>query len=161
MAASKSNNTTTILLLVIVILVLLLAGAYLFQSRSGSSPNSLTSSCSGVANSSCQSPSYNHSNGNLTVQIKQNSGTNWSVATVIFVPNGTPTVSGVPSVSWSSGVSLSGGLNNGVATSVQLPVSGKTSIGSSVSGTLWVQYQTNAGGTYYYTELGSVHAIAV
>lgn len=162
MAGNKNMNLSMVLVALLVV-VIVIVGAYLYT-RSPSSTTATTiplvTTCSNQPNYMCQSPGYSSSTGNLTVKVEQNTGSNWSVATLIFVPQGTAYSYGVPIVSWSSGVSLSNGMQNGNLYTVKLPATGKTSLGSPISGTIWAQYQTNAGGTVYYAEVASVSGTA-
>jgi len=145
----------------VILIALALIGVYYSLSSSHQKSATGPSSCIAQSGFSCQSSSYSSSSGNLTVTVSQNSGSNWSVATVIFVAQGTPYANGVPLVSWNSGESLNGGLKTGSSDSVVLPASGAVSVGSPLSGTLWAQYQLNAGGTFYYAEIGAVNTTAV
>lgn len=106
----------------------------------------------------CQAPiySYPHTSGNATLTLGQNTGTNWASASFTFVPQGTPFVNGSPEVSWNNSVTLNNGLYTGALTQIMLPVSGPVPIGTWASGTIWAKYQTNIGGTYYYTQIGAV-----
>ena len=116
--------------------------------------------CTGTSTSTCTGPSYNHSNGNLSIQLMQSSGSNWTSASLVFVPAGTAFSGGTPEVSWSNSASVSGGLLTGVSRSVKVPVSGPVSIGSHVSGTVWAQYQITSGGTVYYAQLATFDGYA-
>ncbi|MDE1823362.1 MAG: hypothetical protein KGI00_05225 [Candidatus Micrarchaeota archaeon] len=116
--------------------------------------------CTGTSTSTCSSPSYNHSTGNLSVQLMQSSGSNWTVASAIFVPAGTAFSGGTPVVSWNDAASITGGLPSGVSKSVRVPVSGPVSIGQHVAGTIWAQYQITTGGTVYYMQLATFDGYA-
>jgi hypothetical protein len=158
MAKQKGKNNTT-MVIAFVIIVAVVASILFFLYKPNQVPIAV-SSCMGQTNSACSSSAYNHANGNLTVTIAQDSGSNWSIATIIFVPQGTPYSNGVPSVSWTGGTTLNNGLQNGVSDTVELPASGPVQIGTKVDGTIWAQYQTNVGGTMYYAELAAVNATA-
>jgi hypothetical protein len=158
MAKQNSKNNTA-MVIAFVVIVAVIASILFFLYKPSQVPIA-GSSCVGQANFACGSSAYNYANGNLTATITQSSGSNWSIATIIFVPQGTAYSNGVPSVSWTGGTTLNNGLKNGVSTTVMLPVSGPVQIGTKVDGTIWAQYQTNVGGTMYYAELAAVNATA-
>jgi hypothetical protein len=149
MAKQNSKNNTT-MVIAFVVIVAVIASILFFLYKPSQVPIA-GSSCVGQANFACGSSAYNYANGNLTATITQSSGSNWSIATIIFVPQGT---------AWTGGTTLNNGLKNGVSTTVMLPVSGPVQIGTKVDGTIWAQYQTNVGGTMYYAELAAVNATA-
>jgi hypothetical protein len=159
MAKGKKNNTTTIAL-VMVVIIIIVAGLLLYSSNHQITAP-VGSSCVGQSPYACSSYSYSRSDGNLTVTLKQNTGSNWSVTTIAFVPRGTAYNNGIPSISWANGTTINGGLQNGIATTARVPVSGPVAFGVGISGTLWAQYQTNVGGTINYVQLAVINTTAV
>jgi len=96
---------------------------------------------------------YQHTTGNVTLTLRQETGTNWASATIYFVPQGTQIINGTPSsiTNGSSGNIIIDGLNNGQNVSVTLAISSPTSTqaGKLVSGQIWSKYWTSSGGPYY------------
>jgi len=161
--ANKRNGKGPIIAVAVLLVVLVLAVAYLsLAGHSASHSTSTGSSCTAQQDFTCQSASYSYSNGNITLFVAQNTGSNWSVATIIFVPGDAQYSGGVPVVSWSNGTVINGGLAVGKTVMAELRVpGGKIPVGSTVSGDIWAQYQLNAGGTFYYVKMATVHAASV
>ncbi|MDE1870990.1 MAG: hypothetical protein KGI06_01995 [Candidatus Micrarchaeota archaeon] len=95
----------------------------------------------------CKTPIYSHSDANIIVTIGQSTGTSWTSANIVFVPQGTPNVNGVPSISFNStpaNTMLSvQGMPTGATETLYLPVNSITfpvSIGTVEVGTIWAEY---------------------
>ncbi len=157
-----------------ILIIAVVLGA-LFSLGVFSGKGQLGTVCIAFAGFSCQSPTYDHTSGNLIVTIGQNTGTNWVTANIVFVPQGTATSSGIPSVTWvganANPQSDAGSANaeyagteiySGQTLTMYLPASAaSTSVGTTISGSIWVQYTTSSGGTLYYTQIAQVTAKAV
>jgi len=100
--------------------------------------------------------------GTLSFTFGQSTGVNWVAANVFFLPSGSAAPSSVPSgcvESYSSGinsgqtvlVSLSGTCGN-----TPLP----TTIGGTIAGSVWAEYQTASGGAQYFTQVATLTAKA-
>ena len=114
----------------------------------------------------CQNPIYLHSNGNIAVQLGQNTGQNWATANFVFVPQGTTTTSGVPDVSftgWPSNTALATtGLLSGQTQTLYLPANYVTNspvtVGVAATGAIWAQYTTTQpGAPVQYTEIATIN----
>jgi hypothetical protein len=129
----------------------------------------------------CQTPSYSHATGAITLTIGQSTGTSWTSANIVFVPQGTASVSGVPITVFAQNVVYNGNFyyegysGNGITTSGQsqvivLPVNGITSgannvatnlatpiaVGSTESGTIWAQYTTAGVSGLQYAQMAAI-----
>ncbi len=144
MASGKNN--TKIVGIVIVVVAVLLALYFLLASHGAPSGAGLAAIYS--------------TTGNLTVTVSQNTGSGWAVASVLFVPSGTAYSNGVPLVNWNESVPLPNGFPSGKNVVVTLRASGSVALGTPLSGTVWSEWQYNAGGTIYYTEVGTVNTAA-
>ncbi len=111
----------------------------------------------------CPALVYDHTTGNITVQLEQSTGTNWTSTSIFFIPQGTPTIDGTPVTIMrnGSGSVVAGGLNNNQFISITLAVSSPavTAIGTSAIGEIWAKYTTSNGGPYY-SELAKVNVKA-
>jgi hypothetical protein len=131
-----------------------------------------STTCSPAPGSYCASPTFSHLNGELSLIIEQNSGFNYNVANIIFVPqseqislpyNGSSSLTIFTPGNY---LSIPGGMANGQHIGVQIPVSvpegaGATvNIGQSYSGFLLVEWQAVPGGRFYYSELATVNLTA-
>ncbi len=130
----------------------------------------VSTTCEAVSGYQCSAVTFNHGNigtypaGNVVMTFGENTGVDWVAANVFWVPQfWSTTVSGVPSIIPSSGLTLAtesgegniivGGLVSGQTAQVSLPVFGANTspinLGATVSGTVWAQYWTASGGPYY------------
>ena len=145
MAAQQKNYMKPLVAVVVIIAIVLVLYFLLFSSM-------------GAATTLQK---YNHTSGNLTLSVSQSTGSSWAVAYVMFVPIGAQYSNGAPLVNWNSSVLLPNGLASGSSATVKLPVSSPVAFGTHLSGTVWSKYQINAGGTFYYAQVGSVNTTAV
>jgi hypothetical protein len=135
----------------------------------GGSP--LSTTCLPLSGFQCSGLILSHITGGATFILGQTTGTNWYSANIFYVPQGTATVSGVPSTipsntvcgsAWSTYAAcnaIPGGLISGATyTNANVPVTQTStnpiSAGTSKSGQFWVGYtvQNTAGvitGPYY------------
>lgn len=104
---------------------------------------------------------YNHSTGNLSLDLSQNTGTNWVSTQIIFVPEGTQSSNGVPVISWNNSAQINGGMPSAEKFNVTIPISGPTQVGSYKYGQIWARYQIISSGAYYYVKIGSITLQAV
>ncbi len=148
-----------IVIVVVVIVAIVLSVALL----SGQSHQSVgyASLCTGATPNTCSNAVYNHATGNLSVSITQNSGYNWTIVNILFVPSGTAMENGVPVISWNSSTALTSPVNDAAPTTVVLKVSGPISIGASRSGSIWAQYKLTSNAQVLYVEIGNVIMYAV
>ena len=144
-----------ILIIAIVLVALFSLGVF--------SGQGLNTACIALSGYICSNPIYSHSTGNLIVTVGQATGTSWATANIVYVPQGTTTSSGVPSVTWSNppGNYLSSGLVSGQTASVTLYVSGAVNTGTTADGSIWAQYTESGTTSIYYSEIGTVTLKAV
>ena len=99
-----------------------------------------------------------HTPGIFTVAISQNSGYNWTLVTVRFVPANTVYSEGVPNLSWAPPqvVNVTGGLPSNVTRYVNMPItSGPVYVGANITGSVWAKYQLQLGGEIFYAKVSS------
>jgi hypothetical protein len=158
MAKNKNRNLIPMVAIVAILVVILIVAVVSVPSIGNVFGNIITggsSACTAQSGFSCGSLAYSHSTGTLSVTLSQSSGYNWAVVDVLFVPQGTALSNGLPMVSWDNAATLNNGLANGVAATVSLPVSGAVSSGTAISGTVWVRYSMEVGGTTNYAQVGA------
>ena len=102
--------------------------------------------------------------GTLSFTFGQNTGVNWAAANVFFLPSGAPAPSSVPT---GSCVNSFSSINSGQTVTVSLSgtcgpggTSLPTTLGSTIAGSVWAEYQTATGGTMYYTQAATLTAKA-
>ncbi|HIH50538.1 MAG: hypothetical protein ABSE71_05245 [Candidatus Micrarchaeaceae archaeon] len=126
----------------------------------------------------CQTPIYQHTNGNVLVTLGQNTGTAWSSANFLFVPQGTviSSTTGLPvTMTYPYLTALLGNtaygstaFPSGYTVSVTLPanVPGVTAgtavvVGSAATGAIWVQFTTSASPTTpQYAQIATINVKA-
>ena len=136
------------------------------------------SACVASSGYLCQSPTYSHTTGQLLVSVGQNTGTAWTAANFVFVPQGSAVTAGVPTPLFAAntnvntnalykGTSLSTGQTlvlslpvNGVSTNSMAALATPLAIGTSATGTVWVQYQTSSGGPLQYAQIATINVKA-
>jgi hypothetical protein len=132
-----------ILIIAIVMVALFSLGIF------GGTP--LGTTCLPVSGFVCSGLVLNHVNGYVSFTFGQTTGSDWVQTNVVFVPQGTGSVGGIPSADWANAMSI-GSINSGqsVAANV-LVVSGGSNAGASFPGTFWARYNspTSSGGPYY------------
>lgn len=132
-------------LLIIAVSLAILFGMGVFN---GNSLNA--NGCIAVSGYLCRGALYDHTTGNIIVTLGQNTGSNWLTANFVFVPAGTPFVSGLPAVSFYSPqantiLTGSGGLPSGMGQAyLYLPATGPASVGAPISGSIYAYY------TFYF-----------
>ncbi len=164
----------------ILIIAVVLGALFSLGVFSGSSL--LGNACIASSGFLCQSPVYNHANDLITVQIGQNTGTSWTSANFVFIPQGTPSASGIPAligttntfgtnaVAPAAPASIVGAMISGQTQSIGLPVNalgtgwgGTTNpantitVGQAATGAIWVAYQTSATGPLQYAQVASIN----
>jgi len=101
--------------------------------------------------------------GTLSFTFGQSTGVNW-VAANVFLLSGSAAPSSVPS----NCVDPIGGLASGQTTTVTLTTPPgtcgntalPTTVGGTIAGSVWAEYQTATGGTQYYTQVAAITAKA-
>jgi hypothetical protein len=144
----------------ILIIAVVLAALFALGIFNGS--NLVTNACQASTGYLCQNAVFFHGiigqgqAGNILVTVGQNTGTAWVSANFVFVPQGTPYVGGLPSISFISypanTILSNQGLQSGGIATVTLPVNGfitnQINIGQPLTGSIWAQY------VYIYTAGG-------
>ncbi len=134
---------------------------------------SIVSSCIGSPGYYCSNPVFGHSTGNITVQIGQDTGTNWTAVNAIFVPDqyesavvsaqnlGSGGIGGF-GTAYSANVYSIGSIPSGTQTTVHLNAwkGTRVAVGTAALGYIWVSYTTPADNTTQYTELASIGVYA-
>ena len=100
--------------------------------------------------------------GTLSFTFGQNTGVNWAAANVFFLPSGSAAPSSVPGTCVNP---FSSGINSGQTVTVSLSgtcggTSLPTTLGSTIAGSVWAEYQTATGGTMYFTQVATLTAKA-
>jgi hypothetical protein len=130
-------------ILVIAVVLSALFGLGLFNSNSFAN-----NACIATPGFLCTNPVYSHSNANIIVTLGQNTGTSWTSANFVFVPQGTPYDStGIPAISFNSSPANTSfsvrGMASGSTAQVYLPVNSipiPVIVGTPIMGTIWAQY---------------------
>lgn len=142
----------------------------------------LSSACVASSGYLCTTPSYSHSTGVISVSLGQNTGTSWYASNFIFVPQGTAIVGGLPQTlsSWQliqiNGNLIYGGTSAGLisgqtAPTLELPVNGVSvntlalapgistlTVGTPVTGAIWVEYTTTTSPTSpQYAQIATIN----
>jgi hypothetical protein len=137
-----------------ILIIAVVLGA-LFQLGVFSGASVIGTSCVASSGFLCSSLTYTHTTGVLSVQIGQNTGSNWNAPTyMIFAPQGSPTSGNgpiTPSAAYST--IIAGGLVSGQSSSVSWTLGG-ISVGSTLAGTIWACYAVGSGNSvtgYTYT----------
>jgi hypothetical protein len=120
----------------------------------------------------CQSPVFSHSTGVILVNIGQSTGTSWTAANFMFVPQGQAVSSGLPVTLGPAGftgslgntIYSSSGFASGQVAAVTLPVNALVigtppiAVGTSVTGAIWAQYVTaGAPTTQQYAQIATIN----
>jgi len=149
------------------ILVIAIVLAALFELGVFSSANGLPTQCIGQSPYECTSVLL-HS-GTLSVTVGQASGTGWTAVNFLFanavllttLKGANPQyafVTGTNSIEpGGTGVSLASGSTYSYSNSLAVSEGLATTVGTTVSGQMWVQYYTSSGGPYY-AEVGVLTA---
>jgi hypothetical protein len=164
MHAKKFNSGGWVVTLVALTIVILLIGVSIFYLGT-SNPGVLLQGeqCIAASGYLCKNPVYNHSTGNIIVTLGQDTGTNWSTANFLFVPQGTTVLNGVQSISFTSNPAntLYNTVNKGLPSeqnvTVSFPVSGLVNINTTATGTIWVQYTTRQNSTFQYASMALIN----
>jgi LEA14-like dessication related protein len=124
------------------------------QTTSASTTIQYTNTCIAQSGYGCLDPVLSASTGNLSVGIGQNTGTNWTYADIVFVPQGTPISDGLPVVSFSPPQAAYGALASGVFYNVTLPAtSPHIANGTNLSGTIWAKYYLKGSNVAQYVQM--------
>jgi hypothetical protein len=121
----------------------------------------------------CQSPLYLHSGANILVNLGQSTGTSWTSANFIFVPQGQAVgAGGLPVTMTAAGFTALGntvysagtGFASGQTAGITLPVNGVSGttigVGTPATGAIWAQYQVGGTGTLYpyqYAQIATIN----
>ncbi len=130
-----------ILIVAVVLTVLFSLG--LFNSNSFSS-----NVCIATPGFLCSGAIYLHSNANIIIGLGQNTGTSWTSANFVFVPQGTPfDNNGLPAISFESSpantILATTGLASSGTTTLYLPVNSiapPVTVGTAIIGAIWAEY---------------------
>ena len=152
-----------------ILIIAVVLGA-LFSLGVFSGANLLGNACIAQSGFYCQNPIYSHSNGNIIVTLGQNTGTNWAGANFVFVPQGTPSTTGVPGVNFATNppaniaytfIGAGNTITSGQTISgLYLPVNGLTAmpnVGVSATGSIWAIYQTVGSSTPQYIQIATIN----
>jgi len=112
----------------------------------------------------CQTPIYVHTNSGILVVLGQNTGKSWTGANFVFVPQGTNLSNEIPDISFISypanTVYAKNGTKSGETLDIWLPVNGVTppvDIGTTATGSIWVQYTTNSNQAPQYAQIATIN----
>lgn len=125
-------------------------------------PIIISVACSSHSLYVCQNPYFNATSGIFTVALSQNTGYNWTLVTVRFVPSNTTYSHGVPELSWAppQTVNVTDGLLSNQTKYINIPItSGPVSVGSNITGSIWAKYQMQAGGHIFYANMSSAYIV--
>ncbi len=129
-------------ILIIAVVLSVLFGLGLFNSS-----NLSTSACIASPGYLCIGAIYDHANANIIVTLGQNTGSDWISANFVFVPQGTPFVSGIPAISFDSSPAntllSTSGMSSGSTESLYLPANSivpPVNVGTTITGTVWAEY---------------------
>jgi hypothetical protein len=139
-----------ILIIAVVLTVLFSLGVF-------SGANLLPSTCIASSGYMCQTLFFKQTTGALTFTFGQSTGTNWASAKIYFVPSGSSYTGGVASASPS--MTITNGLNSGATNSVTISIPGSTNantLGSSLTGSLYLNYTITSGGTTYVAQVATI-----
>ncbi len=153
-----------------ILIIAVVLGA-LFSLGIFSGGNILGTACIASSGYLCQNPLYQHTNGGISVLVGQNTGTSWTSANIMFVPQGQSSSGGLPvtltSAAFTAGLGniITSGLTSGQSMTINLPVNGvvgAVSVGSSATGAIWVQYVALGCTTctFQYAQLASINVKA-
>src|ERR1700719_3308739 len=150
MTRKNSENVKIKRNLILLILIILMLTAFaLFQILSIPTSYFGTLNCIPKGGYACLNSIYINSTANIEVILSQNSGFTWTTANFVFVPQGTYFSNNIPSISFTTypANTLYGAsqLVSGQAVAFYLPVYGVSppvKVGTSATGTIWVQYTT-------------------
>jgi hypothetical protein len=160
----NSNKILKIIVVPIIAIFLIIVGLLITLNRPGFSvPGLGPSSCIAISGYYCQNAIYSHMIAKIFVTIGENTGTNWTSANFIFVPQGNFFNNEMPWLSFNSypvNDSYSKiGLNSGQQVTISLPIKGvsvSVPIGTSVQGSIWVQYAIAQNSMTQYAEMATI-----
>jgi hypothetical protein len=144
----------------ILIIAVVLGALFSLGVFSGSS--FLGTSCIASSGYLCSNPTWAHGTNNIVVTIGQATGSAWAANSfVVFVPQGTTTVNGIPIIAAPNTVLLSGSsFPSGLSQSVTLNSgTGVSSVGQSAGGAIWVAYNSNSVATGATTAFNALSGI--
>ncbi len=163
-----------------ILIIAVVLGA-LFSLGVFSGNNILGTACIAASGYLCQNPVYLHTNGQIKLTVGQNTGSSWTTANFVFVPQGASKTAGVPTDIFYANAPVNENmtlsptsLTSGQSLSITLPVNGisnnaftltngagSLSVGSSAGGAIWVQYQTGGTGASYPFQYAQVASLNV
>lgn len=150
--SKKGISSFTWIIIIAVIIIFL----YWFYLPVGGTP--LDDYCIAQQGFQCTFPLlYNHTTGNLTLTVGQNTGQNWAIAEVLFVPNNT-NYQNISMLMWSSpnATLIDSGLQTGASKLISVRISNPVPIGTTASGWLWAKYGLNSSSEAKYIQIGQV-----
>jgi hypothetical protein len=160
---NKNFKRNLIVGIFIFIIIIFLIELSLNQIEPGGPPLGLI--CVASSGYVCQNPVYNHSTAVIFVTLGQNTGTSWTSANFIFIPQGQALgVDGLPSsmpgmATLGNTVLSRSGIKSGQQISITLPVNGLTSvdIGTPARGSIWVEYTIQNNSTPNYVQIAQIN----
>lgn len=138
----------------------------------------LSTACVAQTGFVCKSPTYSHTTGQIDVELGQITGTSWTSVNVVFIPEGTNTIKGIPyyifaknSIANTNSLYQGNQFQNGETISLMLPVNGISTnkpkklatplrVGIEQTGTIWVQYTTSSTSGLQYAKIAAINVKA-
>jgi hypothetical protein len=158
--AKNRTNSILILLIPLIIVIILFAVLSINVTNPGYTG---PPSCIAKSGYICKIPTYGHTTANIIVTLGQNTGTNWTGANFIFVPQGIALTNGIPNIggpafsTYPANTSLATTpLTAGENLTIYLPATGPVQVGTQLQGTIWVAYTTTIGGPIHYADMASI-----
>jgi len=115
------------------------------------------------SNFECSNSYFNYSTGIYTVAIRQNSGYNWTMVSVNFVPANAVYSHGVPELQWfvsRNVVNVTGGLPTNTVRYINIPItSGPVTVGTNITGSIWAKYELQVVGATSYANMSSAYIV--
>lgn len=146
-----------------IILAIILVVVWLFSLPGPFSPSAQYSPCISASGYTCNGSVYNHLTGNISVKVGQNTGTSWTSANFIFVPQGTDLINGLPNIGGAAFQSppaniiySSSGFSSGQIAMLYLPATGPVNAGTTLIGSIWVAYTTEQSSVTQYAQIASI-----
>jgi len=145
----------------IAVIIIIVASVIAFLSvPSWCGSSALENVCIAGSGYICQNHMYK--NGGVVVTLGQNTGTTWTSANFVFIPQGTPIKSGLPAISFTSypanTLLASTGLKSGQTVLMYLPLNTTTEPSGTVDiGAIWVQYTIQGSPTPQYAQMAAIY----
>jgi ABC-type proline/glycine betaine transport system permease subunit len=165
--AKRVTKSGLILTTVALIIALGLVLIFFLYSSNLESRTVFPTTCISESNYYCQDANYKNASDSIFVTLGQETGTNWTSANFMYVPQNQTVSSGLPVTltyaAFRAGLGnttySAAGLASGQTINVWLPVNGITGhvpIGTETEGTIWAQYTTKQSGAAQYVQMGSL-----